>query len=96
MEKSSTEYDVLIIGAGVQGSATAYYLTNKLRVERVLLLERVRNFYVKCVELNRVLSYSGLLCCGLVCFLAVPSLLVVNRLNKILYPLPSSCLTVCL
>lgn len=34
-------YDVVVLGAGVQGSATAYYLTQKANIKRVLLLEQV-------------------------------------------------------
>jgi hypothetical protein len=34
-------HDVIVLGAGVQGSATAYYLTQKAGVEGVLLLEQV-------------------------------------------------------
>ncbi len=34
-------YDVIVLGAGVQGSSTAYYLTQKAGIERVLLLEQV-------------------------------------------------------
>ena len=36
-------YDVAVLGAGVQGSSTAYYLTQKAGVEKVLLLEQVRS-----------------------------------------------------
>ncbi len=34
-------YDVTVLGAGVEGSSTAYYLTKKAGVKRVLLLEQV-------------------------------------------------------
>ena len=34
-------YEVAVLGAGVQGSSTAYYLTRKAGVKRVLLLEQV-------------------------------------------------------
>ena len=34
-------YDVAVLGAGVQGSATAYYLAKKAGVKNVLLLEKV-------------------------------------------------------
>ncbi len=36
-----TTYDVTVLGAGVEGSSTAYYLTKKARVKKVLLLEQV-------------------------------------------------------
>ena len=36
-----TCYDVAIVGAGVQGSATAYYLKKKAGVKKVLLLDQV-------------------------------------------------------
>ena len=35
-------YEAIVVGAGIQGSATAYYLTNKLLVKDVLLLEQVQ------------------------------------------------------
>ena len=35
-------YDVIVVGAGVEGSATAYQLINN-GVKRVLLLEQVTN-----------------------------------------------------
>ena len=35
--------DVIVLGAGVQGSSTAYYLKQKAGVRDVLLLEQVRN-----------------------------------------------------
>ena len=34
-------YEVAVVGAGVQGSSTAYYLAKKLGVNNVLLLEQV-------------------------------------------------------
>ena len=34
-------YNVVVLGAGVQGSATAYYLKQKVGIKNVLLLERV-------------------------------------------------------
>ena len=34
-------YEVIIVGAGVQGSSTAYYLTQKAGISKVLLLEQV-------------------------------------------------------
>ena len=34
-------YEVVVVGAGIQGSATAYYLTQKLGIKNVLLLEQV-------------------------------------------------------
>ena len=34
-------YDVIIIGAGVEGSATGYYLTSR-HTKNVLLLEQVK------------------------------------------------------
>ena len=34
-------YDIVVLGAGVQGSATAYYLIQKAGVKKVLLLEQV-------------------------------------------------------
>ena len=34
-------YDVTVLGAGVEGSSTAYYLANKAEVKMVLLLEQV-------------------------------------------------------
>ncbi len=34
-------YDVTVLGAGVEGSSTAYYLTKKAGVKKVLLLEQV-------------------------------------------------------
>jgi len=37
-------YEAIIVGAGIQGSATAYYLAKKLRVKNVLLLEQVSLF----------------------------------------------------
>ena len=36
-----TCYDVTVLGAGVEGSSTAYYLTKKAGVKKVLLLEQV-------------------------------------------------------
>ena len=36
-------YDVTVLGAGVQGSSTAYYLKQKAGVEKVLLLEQVKS-----------------------------------------------------
>ncbi len=42
--KMATEdecYDVIVLGAGVEGSSTAYYLTNKAGIKNVLLLEQV-------------------------------------------------------
>ena len=36
------EYDVVVVGAGVEGSSTAYHLI-KNGVQRVLLLEQVGN-----------------------------------------------------
>lgn len=36
------EFEVTVLGAGVQGSSTAYYLARKAGVKRVLLLEQVR------------------------------------------------------
>lgn len=38
---SETCFDVVVVGAGVQGSATAYYLTQKAGTKKVLLLEQV-------------------------------------------------------
>ena len=35
-------YDVVVLGAGIQGSSTAYYLTQKAGLKKVLLLEQVR------------------------------------------------------
>ena len=37
-------YDVVVLGAGIQGSSTAYYLQRKAGVEKVLLLEQVLSF----------------------------------------------------
>ena len=34
-------YEAAVLGAGVQGSATAYYLAKKAGIQRVLLLEQV-------------------------------------------------------
>ena len=34
-------YDVIVIGAGVEGSATAYQLTKLAREKRVALVEQV-------------------------------------------------------
>ena len=34
-------YEVAVLGAGVEGSSTAYYLTQKAGVKNVLLLEQV-------------------------------------------------------
>ena len=34
-------YEVIVIGAGVEGSATGYYLTSR-GIKNVLLLEQVR------------------------------------------------------
>ena len=33
-------FDIIVIGAGIEGSATAYYLTSKFN-KKVLLLEQV-------------------------------------------------------
>ena len=53
-------FDVTVLGAGVQGSATAYYLAKKAGIKKVLLLEQVG-----CCELIVVsiayLSYHNLL-----------------------------------
>ena len=38
---SSSVYDVIIIGAGIEGSSTAHYLTSR-GTQNVLLLEQVR------------------------------------------------------
>ena len=40
-----TEYDVVVIGAGVEGSSTAYQLI-KNGAKRVLLLEQVRPLHL--------------------------------------------------
>ncbi len=40
MATSDHVYDVIVIGAGVEGSATAYYLTSRY-TNNVLLLEQV-------------------------------------------------------
>ena len=37
-------FDVIVLGAGVQGSSTAYYLARKAGVKEVLLLEQVSSF----------------------------------------------------
>ena len=34
-------YDVVVIGAGIEGSATAYYLVNSKKSVKTLLLEQV-------------------------------------------------------
>ncbi len=34
-------YEVIVVGAGVQGSSTAYYLAQKAEVVNVLLLDQV-------------------------------------------------------
>ncbi len=34
-------YEVIVVGAGIQGSATAYYLAKKVGLKKVLLLEQV-------------------------------------------------------
>ena len=39
-DSSDHIYDVIVIGAGVEGSATAYYLTSR-HTKNVLLLEQV-------------------------------------------------------
>ena len=39
---NSDIYDVAVVGAGVQGCSTAYFLAHKLGVKKVLLLEQVR------------------------------------------------------
>ena len=41
-------YDVVVLGAGVEGSSTAYYLKNKAGVRRVLLLEQVPARHLLC------------------------------------------------
>ena len=41
-------YEVVVVGAGVQGSSTAYYLAKKLGVNNVLLLEQVRCCSPRC------------------------------------------------
>ena len=38
---SSSIYDVIVIGAGIEGSSTGYYLTSR-GTQNVLLLEQVR------------------------------------------------------
>ena len=38
---SGVTYEVTVLGAGVEGSSTAYYLTQKAGVKNVLLLEQV-------------------------------------------------------
>ena len=38
---SSSIYDVIVIGGGIEGSSTAYYLTSR-GTQNVLLLEQVR------------------------------------------------------
>ena len=43
---SSTEFDVIVVGAGVEGRATAYQLINN-GAKRVLLLEQVYKFHFK-------------------------------------------------
>ena len=49
-------YDVVVLGAGVQGSSTAYYLTQKAGVKNVLLLEQVnwnlQSCNVPCVRIT--------------------------------------------
>ena len=40
-------YDVIVVGAGVEGSATAYYLASRF-TKNVLLLEQVRT--KKCIS----------------------------------------------
>ena len=37
-------YDVIVVGAGVEGSATAFYLASR-GTKKVLLLEQVRTSY---------------------------------------------------
>ncbi len=39
-------YEVIVVGAGVQGSSTAYYLAQKAQVVNVLLLDQV--LYIVC------------------------------------------------
>ena len=41
VEGTEACYDVVVLGAGIQGSSTAYYLKQKAGVEKVLLLEQV-------------------------------------------------------
>ena len=37
-------YDVVVVGAGVEGSATAYHLASHLPRKKILLLEQVRAY----------------------------------------------------
>ena len=38
---ADTGYDVIVIGAGVEGSATAYQLTRLAKEKRIALVEQV-------------------------------------------------------
>ena len=46
-------FDVAVLGAGVQGSATAYYLARKSGIKKVLLLEQVRTLVAPCMMMLR-------------------------------------------
>ena len=58
MADNDQVYEVAVLGAGVVGSATAYYLTSR-GIAPVLLLEQVRNAIV-CLWLGEVIVDSEL------------------------------------
>ena len=58
MGSSEEPYDVIVVGAGIEGSSTAYQLAK--RVKRVLLLEQVCDIYILVFILRVFISYYKL------------------------------------
>ena len=51
-------FDVIVIGAGVEGSATAYQLTKLAREKKVALVEQARGCMLRCIPVPNVASLS--------------------------------------
>lgn len=54
-------YDVTVLGAGVQGSSTAYYLTQKAGMN-ILLLEQMSQVWAD----NNCVKFVAIVCCWVI------------------------------
>ena len=60
-QQNTTIYDVIVVGAGIMGSCTAYHLS-KTKDMKLLLLEQVRPKLCRFLSVVRCLNENG---CGL-------------------------------